>query len=188
MSVVGSSGSGKSTLGARLAAALDVPFVELDAIFHQPGWVELEREEFRARVASGVPQPGWVIDGNYGAVRGLVWDAADTVVWIDLPRSTVMRRLVWRTVRRGVRREELWNGNRESLSNLLSRDADQNVVLWSWRKHAELATRYSEAMVDPRWADLEFVRVRGDRDVACLLAGAGSAAIDGSVEPGSGDG
>jgi adenylate kinase family enzyme len=170
VSVVGSSGSGKSTLAARLAAALEVPFVELDAIYHQPGWVELDRDEFRRRVGSLVTEPGWVIDGNYGAVRDLVWEAADSVVWIDLPRSTVMRQLVWRTVRRGVRRQELWNGNRESLRNLMSRDADRNVVLWSWRKHAELADRYERAMADPAWADLRFVRVRGEADVSSLLA------------------
>jgi adenylate kinase family enzyme len=169
VSVVGSSGSGKSTVGARLAAAIGVPFVELDAIVHQPDWVQLEREEFRRQVGSIVQQPGWVIDGNYSAVRDLVWEAADTVVWIDLPRSTVMRQLVWRTLRRGVRREELWNGNRESLSNLMSLDADRNVVLWSWRHHAQLAERYAQAMADPSWAHLTFVRVRGEDDVASLL-------------------
>jgi adenylate kinase family enzyme len=175
VSVVGSSGSGKSTLGRHLASALDVPFVELDAIFHQPGWVELERDEFCGRVGAFVEGPGWVIDGNYSAVRDLVWNAADTVVWIDLPRSTVIRQLVWRTLRRGVRRQELWNGNRESLRNLMSRDVDRNVVLWSWRNHARLAARYARAMSDPSWAHLRFVRVRGDADISLLLASVAAA-------------
>ena len=32
-----------------------------------------------------------------------------------------------------MRRAELWNGNRESLRNLVSTDADRNIVLWTWR-------------------------------------------------------
>ena len=39
--VVGNSASGKSTFGRRLAEALDAPFVELDALNWQPGWVAL---------------------------------------------------------------------------------------------------------------------------------------------------
>jgi len=42
---------------------------------------------------------------------------------LALPRWTVMRRLLARTVRRGIVRRELWNGNRESLRNLFSTDA-----------------------------------------------------------------
>ena len=38
VSVVGNSGSGKSTLAAALAAHLDAPWIELDSIYHQPGW------------------------------------------------------------------------------------------------------------------------------------------------------
>ena len=86
VSVVGNSGSGKSTLGAALAARLGVPYVELDSIFHQPGWAELPRDEFRERVGALADGDAWVIDGNYTAVRDLVWARADTVVWIDLPR------------------------------------------------------------------------------------------------------
>ena len=37
----------------------------------------------------------WVIDGNYTSqVKDLVWARADTVVWLDLPRRTVMRRII----------------------------------------------------------------------------------------------
>ena len=43
-----------------------------------------------------------------------------------------MSRVVRRTLRRGLLRTELWHGNREDLRNLLDRDPEQNVVLWSW--------------------------------------------------------
>ena len=57
-------------------------------------------EQFRRRVAAIASGDGWVIDGNYSAVQPLVWERADTVVWLDLPRHTVMRRIIWRTIRR----------------------------------------------------------------------------------------
>src|SRR5579875_4043583 len=76
VSVVGCSGSGKSTVGRRLARDLHVPYIELDSIFHQPGWVPLPRDEFRRRVTEVVAADGWVIDGNYSSVQPLVWDRA----------------------------------------------------------------------------------------------------------------
>jgi hypothetical protein len=56
---------------------------------------------------------GWVIDGDYGTVRPLVCARADTVVWLDLPKRTLMRHVTWRSLRRVAGREELGNGNRE---------------------------------------------------------------------------
>ena len=132
VSVVGNSGSGKSTLGRALAARLGVPFVELDAIHHLPGWEPIDVPEFRRTVGGIVDGDGWVIDGNYSAVRDLVWARADTVVWFDLPRRTVMRQVLWRTIRRGVTREELWNGNRERLSTLFRLDPQESLLRWAW--------------------------------------------------------
>jgi adenylate kinase family enzyme len=80
ISVVGASGSGKSRLARELAGMLDVPYIELDAIVHQADWVPLPDAEFRARVDAATAADGWVVDGNYGAVRTLVWDRADTIV------------------------------------------------------------------------------------------------------------
>jgi adenylate kinase family enzyme len=110
------SGCGKTTFGRALAAALDVPFVELDAIHWQAGWTELDGAELRRRVAPLVALDAWVMDGSYrGKLGDLVLDRADTVVWLDLPRRVWSTRLVVRTFRRVITREELWNGNRESL-------------------------------------------------------------------------
>jgi adenylate kinase family enzyme len=50
ISVVGTSGPGKSTAGRQLAQNLGVPYLELDSIYHQPGWVPLGPDEFRRRV------------------------------------------------------------------------------------------------------------------------------------------
>ena len=117
------SGCGKTTVGRALAAALDVPFVELDAIHWQAGWTELEAAELRRRVEPLVASEAWVIDGSYrGKLGYLVLERADTVVWLDLPRRIWLTRLVVRTARRVIGRRELWNGNRESLRDAFSRD------------------------------------------------------------------
>ena len=87
-------------------------------MFHQPGWEPLPEDEFRRVVEAAAAGDSWVMDGNYSAVRPLVWARADTVVWLDLPRRTVMRQVIWRTLRRAVTRQELWNGNREPLRQL----------------------------------------------------------------------
>jgi adenylate kinase family enzyme len=173
VSVVGVSGSGKTTMARRLAEALHVRHVELDSIFHQPGWTELPDEEFRRRVGVELAADGWVVDGNYAAVRPLVWAAADTVVWMDRPRAVVMRRLVVRTVRRAVTRQELWNGNREPLTGMFRRDPTKNLLRWSWMKHSEYARRYAEAPEDPLNRHLTFVRLRTDADVDDLVASIG---------------
>ena len=90
VNVVGTSASGKSSLALALAARLGVPYVELDALHWEPNWREAPNEVMRERVAAAIAAEAWVVDGNYAAVRDLVWASVDTVVWLDLPRLTVM--------------------------------------------------------------------------------------------------
>ena len=164
VSVVGNSGSGKSTLARELASLLGVAYVELDGVFHQAGWVPLDEDEFRRVVAAAAAGDGWVMDGNYSAVRPVVWARADTVVWLDLPRRTVMRQVAWRTVRRAVTRQELWNGNREPLRNFLTWVPEDSVISWAWHNHGKYRDRYGAAAADPVNAHLTFVRLTSRRD------------------------
>jgi len=170
VSVVGNSGSGKSTLARLLAERLGVPWVELDSIHHQPNWEPLPRDEFRARVERITARGGWVVDGNYSSVRDLVWARADTVVWLDLPRRTVMRQVVWRSIRRAALRVELWNGNRERWGAVFSRNPDESIVAWAWHKHTAYRHRYAVAAGNPANAHLRFVRVRTRTEARRLLA------------------
>jgi adenylate kinase family enzyme len=173
VSVVGSSGVGKTTFAAELAGRLGTGHLELDSVFHQPGWVPLPPEQFRERVAQFIAAPAWVVDGNYSAVRDLIWARADTVIWLDLPRWLVMRRITWRTVRRVITRAELWNGNREPWSGLLRLDPERSVIAWSWTRHHVNRDRFLRAMADPANAHLRFVRLTRPGEAAVVLAEAG---------------
>lgn len=171
VSVVGTSGSGKSWVASRLSTKLGVPWLELDALRHQQNWEPLPDAEFVDRVASFVHQDGWVVDGNYAdlVTEAVVWPAADAVVWIDLPRHLVMRRLVRRTLIRWARREELWNGNRERLRDSLHWDPDKSVIRWAWTSHARNRERYASAMTDPRWRRLRFIRLTSPDEIRRYL-------------------
>ncbi|MEN8041512.1 MAG: adenylate kinase, partial [Actinomycetota bacterium] len=104
ISVVGSSGSGKTTAARAVAERLGYPHLELDSVFHLPGWTPLPDDEFRAAAAEFAAQPKWVIDGNYSShgVQDIVWGRADTVVWLDPPKRTAMRQVTWRAVSRAA--------------------------------------------------------------------------------------
>jgi adenylate kinase family enzyme len=169
VSVVGTSGVGKSTFASSLARLLGVSFLELDSLQHQADWTPLPVEEFRARVALVADGECWVIDGNYSRVQDIVWARADTVVWLDLPRRVVMRRIVWRTLRRVGGRVELWNGNRERWRNLLTLDKEESVIAWAWQTHAPNRARYAAAMADPLHSHLHFVRLRSPAEVRRFL-------------------
>ena len=183
VSVVGTSGSGKSTLARELAEILGVPHLELDAVHHQPGWAPLPTDEFRRIIAARAAAGGWVIDGNYGRVRDLVWARADTVVWLDLPKRTVMRQVVWRTLRRVALRRELWNGNRERWRNFLTWNPEQSVISWAWHKHAPDHAKYAAAAAVPASAHLRFIRLASRRDIARFLDDARSEAGVAAVRP-----
>jgi adenylate kinase family enzyme len=171
VSVVGTSGAGKSTLGRALAGALGTDFLELDSVYHQPGWVPLPREEFRARVSAAVAGERWVIDGNYTSnVKDLVWARADTVVWLDLPKRTVMRRIIWRSFQRAARRAELWNGNRERWRNFFALDKEESVIAWAWQTHAATRAKLEAAMADPVYEHLRFVRLTSPAEVRRFLS------------------
>jgi adenylate kinase family enzyme len=166
VSVVGSSGSGKTTLGKALASRLDVPYVELDSIFHQPNWTELPDDEFQARVREAVAGDAWVVDGNYAAVRPIVLGRATTVVWLDYSRARVMQQVIRRSAVRGITRQELWNGNREDPRTWLDTD---HPIRWAWTHHARKRTEYEARFRSPELAHLDVHRFRRPRETRAWL-------------------
>ena len=103
---------GKTTLAAGLASDLGVPHVELDGLYHGPGWTPADPDMFRTQVRLATAEPAWVIDGNYTSIVGQILpDRAGLVIALDLPRWRVMARITHRTHGCMITRAELWNGN-----------------------------------------------------------------------------
>ena len=166
--VVGTTGSGKTVLARRLAGRLGLPHVELDALHWDPDWTKAPSAVFRERTARALSGDGWVVDGNYGKVRDLVWPRADTVVWLDFPLSLILWRLVRRTFRRALTREELWGGNRERLrAHFLTRDS---LFLWALKTYRRRRRDYPLLFKQPEHAHLAVVHLRSPRAVKDWLA------------------
>ena len=163
VSVIGGSCTGKTTTSRELARRLGVPHIELDALHHDAGWQEAPAEVLQERVRAaleGAPD-GWVADGNYhGKIGTFVLERADTVVFLDLPFWLTLRRVVWRTLSRIVTREELWNGNRESLQLALSRDS---IIWWVVTHHGEYREKWPERY--EALPHLRVVRLHSPREV-----------------------
>jgi adenylate kinase family enzyme len=168
--VIGSTGSGKSTFARALAAELGVPYTDADDLFWTPGWVEVDLDTFRRRLAEAVAGDEWVLAGNYFSRSvDVTWPRADTVVWLDLPLPLVLYRSVSRTVRRSITKEVICNGNTERLRNLLPARFTGEKPLWAFaiafkaRQHPRIA----QFVLDH--PHVEMHRLRSRAEVATFL-------------------
>ena len=164
--VAGTSGSGKSTLARRIAGALALPYFEMDALYHGPDWSE--RPTFELDVTGHVARPSWVTEYQYQAVRPRLAARAQLLVWLDLPRPVVMRRVVRRTLVRRLTRAEICNGNVEPPLHRFLTDPD-HIVRWSWRTHGGTAQQVDECRA--KRPDLPVVRLRSAAECEAWLAG-----------------
>ncbi|MBW4459777.1 MAG: adenylate kinase [Nodosilinea sp. WJT8-NPBG4] len=161
ISIVGTTGSGKTTLARQVAQRCLLSHVELDALQWEPNWTPGEPQVFRDRVRLALSGDRWVVDGNYSAVRDIVWEKADTVVFLDYPFGLVMGRLLRRTWRRSLHQEELWNGNRETFrQSFFSRDS---ILVWLLRTYWKKRKQYPALFQQPEYAHLSTVHLRSPK-------------------------
>ena len=165
INVKGGSGSGKTTVARAVVARLALPCLELDALNHGPNWTEASAAELQDGVRAFVSAAtdGWVIDGNYEQkLDGLVVDAADTVVWLDLSLLTKLRRLSRRTRTRMRGDVKLWNDNVETWRTALW--GRESLFAWAVRSHF-LHRRQWPGRLGP-----SVVRLRSEAEVREWLA------------------
>ena len=167
ISIVGTSGSGKTTLARQVAQQLQIPHIELDELHWEPNWTEASDQVFRDRIAAALKGDRWVVDGNYSKVRPIIWNKADTVVFLDYPFWVVMSQLLQRTLKRSLSQEELWSGNRESLrKSFLSQDS---ILLWMLRTYAKNRKKYPALLNQPEYLHLSVVHLRSRKDTNAWL-------------------
>ena len=166
--VTGSSNAGKSTFAERLAARLDVPYIELDALYWEPGWVEAEQSVFQERIRAAIEPESWVMAGNYLSKQQEVsWPRADTIVFLDLPLPTLLHRCARRCWQRWRSQETLYGGeNRENIwEHLMIWDTDKSLLAHITATHRRRRRDFEEMSRDPRWARLTFIRLRSVEEI-----------------------
>lgn len=162
--VAGVSGSGKTTLAARIADLTGLPHTEIDSLYHGENWTP--RPSFVHEVDRFTTEPRWVTEWQYRAVRQMLAERADTVVWLDLPFRVTLARVIRRTVRRRLTNEVLWNGNREGplLRFFVDRD---HIVRWAIRTRNKYRAAVRE--LESTQPHLQIVRLRSQREVETWL-------------------
>ena len=161
--IIGRTGSGKTTLARELAAALDVPHVELDALYFGPKFSTVPLSVLRERTSAAVAGDRWVTDGNKSAVRNLVWPRADTIIWLDYPLVVCLwrlgRRALWRTSVLQAQAAEA--GGKTGLSRQFLSAA--KGVLLALRSHMGQRREYPRMFAKPENQHLAVVRLRSPR-------------------------
>lgn len=156
--VIGSSCAGKSSFARALAQSSGLPHVELDQLFWGPNWTAKPTREFRALAEAAAAGERWVVDGNYSAVRDILWPRATAVIWLNYGFGVVLWRALRRTVARNITRQALWHGNRESFKrSFLSRESILVWVATTFRKRQRqfAALRASGAFTHLTWIEFD---------------------------------
>ena len=160
--IVGSGGAGKSTLARQLAEILRIDVIHLDTLFWKPSWVESEQEEWKAKVQAAVQQESWVMDGNFSGSLPERIEACDTVIFLDLPRTVCL----WRVLKRVT---QYYGRTRPDLPEGCPERFDFAFMAWVWN----FPTRSRQkvlALLESHRHTKRVVRLRSRREVDEFIA------------------
>lgn len=94
--VIGSGGAGKSTFARRLSAITGIKVVHLDKLYWRSDWVEPLKEEWKETLEKAMCGEAWIMDGNYSGTFEMRLAVCDTVIFLDLPRTICVYRIIKR--------------------------------------------------------------------------------------------
>ena len=160
--VIGSTGSGKSTLAEQIAARLNLPYIPTDPFYWDKNWRQVPLAEVHVQIDAVTAQSQWVVDGNFDDARELVWNRADTLIWLDYPRYVVWLRLIRRNLGWFLSGTPTWSGNRMTLKIALS------GIRHGLRGFGAKRREYSAVL--PLYQSTHVFRFRHPRDAAAWLA------------------
>ncbi len=156
--IIGSAGTGKTRLSVELGTVLGLPVVHLDTHYWKPGWVQSDPEDWKATVTRLLQKPQWIMDGNYGGTMDMRVAAADTVVFLSIPRVVCLYRVVLRSLRHWRQtRPDLNEGCPEQLP-------DWEFLKWIWT-YPKSKTPKIMAMLESHKDDKTVVILRSSREV-----------------------
>ena len=176
MAIIGSGGAGKSTLARQIGAAAGLPVVHLDREHWLPGWVSPDDQEWAQRVEELAACEEWVIDGNYGGTMEIRLERADTIVFMDLPRSLC----IYRVLKRGLM---FRNQTRPDMTPGCNERVEWQFIRWLWSYPATRRPGILARLREERAAGKRVVRLRSSLQVRRFVASLPTASPRGERSP-----
>jgi len=159
--VIGSGGAGKSTFAKRLGEITGIEVIHLDRLHWRAGWVEPPKDEWRKTVETLLKQSEWIMDGNFGGTMEMRLAACDTAVFLDLPRTVCLYRILKRWLKyRNTNRPDMTEGCNEKI------DWEFLGWIWSYPKKNKPAV---EAKLKGFEAEKTIIRLKSKAEVEDLL-------------------
>jgi adenylate kinase family enzyme len=123
--IIGSGGAGKSTLARAISEKINIEVYHLDALLWKPNWKQVSKEQQRSTQEEIVQKEEWIIDGNYGGTMDVRFQAADTIIFMDIHRIICVYRAIKRSFQyRNKTRPDMVEGNKERFA--------LNFYQWIW--------------------------------------------------------
>jgi adenylate kinase family enzyme len=164
--IVGCSCSGKTTLAGNISEILDIPHFELDVLHWGPNWTT--RKEFEEDVAKAVKNPSWVFDGNYRKARNIIWDNADTIIWVNYSFPLVFWRALKRTLPRVFLKKTTYAGNRETIQTTFF--SSDSILWWVIKTHNKRLKEYSKLLLENQFPNIKIIEFRHPKQAEKFLS------------------
>ena len=132
--IVGCPAAGKSTLATQLGLALAIPVIRRDDLG------ELGSDSYREAIIKMVATPAWILDGPPFFEEDVVYAAADMILWLDTPKSSV---LWW-----GLKRAFAESRGEVSLMHALHRTGGPVYAMYAF---ASRRAHFTEVFANPAY-------------------------------------
>lgn len=173
VAIVGCGGSGKSYVARELGRLLDLPVVHMDAVYFDDQWNPLPVDRFEAAQRELVAAPRWVIDGNYNSTVQVRLEAADTVVFMDLPTRVCLWGILSRQLRHGQGQND-----RDGVYNRITPDVLRYVLCYRRRVRPGIL-----AKIDQHASGARLIVLTSRRQTRRLLRQVASGAVLSDLSP-----
>jgi adenylate kinase family enzyme len=140
-----------------LGALTGLKVIHLDVLHWKPDWTEPDKSEWQKTVETALKGDAWIIDGNFGGTMEMRIRASDTVIFLDLPRTLCVYRILKRvaTYRKGTR-PDMAEGCDEKF--------DWEFLKWVWN-YPERSRPKVEALLKPVENEKKVIRLKSKREV-----------------------
>lgn len=167
--VIGTSGSGKTTFANKLGTLCDIAAIDLDLINWRPNWFDRyrnEKDEFIADVQKAIAGENWVIAGAYSGVRDLIWNRATHIVWLDLPKLTIMRQVILRSLKRAIDGKDVFPGCREDWQRLFRSD---HPIRIAWDTYSKRRVRFEAMLKERQFQHLNVIHCSNHKEIFAAI-------------------